>query len=124
MEQAGRFVVLATHIERQDISETGQSDYTTPSLLSKHSAPELENTPDIHAPWSTTHMFLRMRAGGDREQPSLSQPDISIILNLYLIILKSVINRRAPIRVKACYIICTVTPPDFDVLCLQDRYLN
>jgi hypothetical protein len=59
-----------------------------------------------------------------REVLVVSRSQTSIILNSYLVILKSVINRGGPIRVKACYIICTATPPDFDVLCLQDRYLN
>jgi hypothetical protein len=39
----------------------------------------------------------------------------------YLDILKSVSKRGGPIRVKLCYMICTATPPVFDVLCLQDR---
>jgi hypothetical protein len=53
---------------------------------------------------------------------SLSQPHFNILLNSYLVILKSVINRGGPIRVKACYIICTATCTLFDVLCLQTQY--
>jgi hypothetical protein len=53
---------------------------------------------------------------------SLSQPHFNILLNSYLVILKSVINRGGPIRVKACYIIYTATWMLFDVLCLQTQY--
>jgi hypothetical protein len=57
-----------------------------------------------------------------RTEASLSQPHFNILLNSYLVILKSVINRGGPIRVKACYIIYTATWTLFDVLCLQTQY--